>query len=77
MNGYMAHDAYLVLLAAIEKAGNAGPQAITDALTQISVQGVTGTITLSAENHNPIGKEGSIQKIEGDTYVFIQKYGSK
>jgi branched-chain amino acid transport system substrate-binding protein len=77
MNGYMAHDAYLVLVAAIEKAGSDNPQAITDALTQISVKGVTGTITLSAENHNPIGKEGSIQRIEGDTYVFIQKYGAK
>ncbi|MCL1905762.1 MAG: ABC transporter substrate-binding protein [Clostridiales bacterium] len=77
MNGYMAHDAYLVLVAAIEKAGSDDTQAITDALTQISVQGVTGTITLSAENHNPIGKEGSIQKIEGNQYVFIQKYGAK
>lgn len=77
MNGYMAHDAYLVLIAAIQKAGDDDPQAIADALTQVSVQGVTGTITLSPEDHNPIGKEGSIQKIEGDTYVFIQKYGAK
>lgn len=77
MNGYMAHDAYLVLTAAIEKAGGDDSQAITDALTQITVQGVTGEIKLSAEDHNPMGKEGSIQKIEGDTYVFIQKYGAK
>lgn len=77
MNGYMAHDAYLVLVAAIEKAGSADSQAITDALTEITVKGVTGEIKLSPENHNPVGKEGSIQKIEGDTYVFIQKYGAK
>ena len=77
MNGYMAHDAYLVLVAAIEKAGNTDSQAITDALTEITVKGVTGEIKLSPENHNPVGKEGSIQKIEGDTYVFIQKYGAK
>lgn len=77
MNGYMAHDAYLVLVAAIEKAGSADSQAITDALTQITVKGVTGEIKLSPEDHNPMGKEGSIQKIEGDTYVFIQKYGAK
>ena len=77
MNGYMAHDAYLLLVAAIEKAGNDDPQAITDAITKVSVKGVTGTIEISPENHNPVGKEGSIQKIEGDTYVFMQKYGAK
>ncbi|MDR0840455.1 MAG: ABC transporter substrate-binding protein [Christensenellaceae bacterium] len=77
MNGYMAHDAYLVLVAAIEKAGGDGRAAITAALTEVSVEGVTGTIKLSAEDHNPIGKEGSIVKIEGDTYQFIQKYGAK
>lgn len=77
MNGYMAHDAYLLLTEAIKKAGSDDPQAITDALTQVTVAGVTGEITISTEDHNPIGKEGSIQKIEGDTYVFIQKYGAK
>jgi branched-chain amino acid transport system substrate-binding protein len=76
MNGYMAHDAYLLLVAAIEKAGSDNPQAITDAITQVSVKGVTGTIKISPENHNPVGKEGSIQKIEGNTYVFMQKYGT-
>ena len=77
MNGYMAHDAFLVVKAAIEKANSDNPQAITDALTQISVAGVTGTIKLSPDTHTPVGKEGSIQKIEGDTYVFVQKYGAK
>lgn len=77
MNGYMAHDAFVLLKAAIEKAGSDDKQAITDALTEVTVQGVTGQITLSKEDHNPVGKEGSIQKIEGDTYVFIQKYGAK
>jgi len=77
MNGYMAHDAFLVVKAAIEKAGSDNAQAITDALTQITVQGVTGQIKLSPENHTPVGKEGSIQKIEGNTYAFVQKYGAR
>jgi len=77
MNGYMAHDAYLLTKAAIEKAGSDNPQSITDALTQVTVQGVTGQIKISPENHNPVGKEGSIQKIEGNTYVFVQKYGAR
>lgn len=82
INCYMVHDAYKVLVAAIEKAGTDDSQAITDALTEVSVKGVTGTIKLSKEDHNPEGKEAAIQKIEKnkDTgefeYVFMQKYGT-
>ena len=77
MNGFMAHDAYLLLKAAIEKAGSDNSQAITDAITQVTVKGVTGTIKISPENHNPVGKEGSIQKIVGNDYAFVQKYGAR
>ena len=77
MNGFMAHDAYLLVKAAIEKAGSDNPQAITDAITQVTVKGVTGTIIISPENHNPVGKEGSIQKITGSDYAFVQKYGAR
>lgn len=75
LNGYMANDAMLLLKAAIEKAGSADSAAITKALTEVTVEGVTGTIQLSPEDHNPVGKEGSIVMIEGDGYVFVQKYG--
>ena len=75
LNGFMAHDAYLTLVAAIEKAGSDDSQAITDALTEITVQGVTGTIQLSKDDHNPVGKEGSITKIAGEGYEFVMKYG--
>lgn len=82
INCYMVHDAYKVLLAAIEKAGSADSQAITDALTQVQVKGVTGTIKLGEKTHNPEGKEAAIQKIELNPttgeyeYVFMQKYGA-
>lgn len=82
INCYMVHDAYKVLLAAIEKAGSADPQAITDALTEVEVKGVTGTIKLGKDTHNPEGKEAAIQKIELNKetgeyeYVFMQKYGT-
>ena len=75
LNGFMAHDAYVTLVAAIEKAGSDDSEAIADALTEVTVQGVTGTIKLSKEDHNPIGKEGSITKIVGDGYEFVMKYG--
>jgi len=44
-------------------------------LTKVSVEGVTGTIKLSPEDHNPIGKQAAIVKIENADYVFQEKYG--
>lgn len=82
INTYMVHDALKVLVAAIEKAGSADPEKITEALTQVEVKGVTGTIKLSPETHNPEGKEAAIQKIQKNPetgeleYKFMQKYGS-
>lgn len=75
LNGFLAHDAYVTLAAAIEHAGVAESEAIAKALTEVTVQGITGTIKLSPEDHNPAGKEGAIQVINGDTYDFVMKYG--
>ncbi|MDF2616733.1 MAG: Extracellular ligand-binding receptor precursor [Sedimentibacter sp.] len=75
LNGYMANDAFLLLQAAITAANSTDPVKITEALTQVSVEGVTGTIQLSEENHNPVGKQAAIVKIENGGYVFQEKYG--
>ena len=75
LNGYMAHDAFLLLQAAIEDAKSADPVKITESLTKVTVQGVTGTIRISTEDHNPIGKEAAIVKIESADYIFQEKYG--
>ena len=75
LNGYMAHDAFLLLKAAIEDAGSTDPVKITESLTKVSVEGVTGTIKLSPEDHNPIGKEAAIVRVESADYVFQEKYG--
>lgn len=75
LNGYMANDAFLLLQAAITAANSTDPVKITEALTQVSVEGVTGTIQLSKENHNPVGKQAAIVKIENGGYVFQEKYG--
>ncbi|MGF6376892.1 branched-chain amino acid transport system substrate-binding protein [Clostridiales Family XIII bacterium PM5-7] len=78
INTYMIHDAFKVLIAAIEKAGSADSEAITAALTQVEVKGVTGTIKLGEDTHDPVGKEAAIQKIEKVDgkydYIFQQKY---
>lgn len=68
------HGARRVLLwcAAVEKAGSDDPQAIADAYSQVEVEGMAGKIKISAEDHNPVGKSGCVERIDGKnkTYVF-------
>lgn len=75
LNGYMAHDAFLLLKAAIEDAGAADPVKIAESLTKVTVEGVTGTIILSPEDHNPVGKQAAIVRVESADYIFQEKYG--
>ena len=72
LNAYMANDAFLCWCAAVEKAGSADPEAIAKAYTEIEVTGMAGKIKISAEDHNPVGKSGCVERIDGvnKTYVF-------
>lgn len=81
INAYMVHDAFQLLIAAIEKANSADSEAIAAALTQVEVAGVTGTIHLGEDTHDPVGKEAAMQQIvksdsaaDGYEYKFIMKY---
>ncbi|MCF6095512.1 ABC transporter substrate-binding protein [Thermovorax subterraneus] len=74
LNGYLAHDAFFVLVDAIKRANSFDPVAIRDALETVDIQGITGRIRISKETHNPEGKEAAIIKIEGGKYKFQQKY---
>lgn len=80
LNTYMGNDAFEVLCAAIEKAGTDDPEAVAAALTEVEVKGVTGTIKLSADDHNPEGKEAAIQQYVYDEAtgivapVFVEKW---
>lgn len=76
LNGYMAHDAFKLLEQAIIKANSVKSEEIAKALTEVSVKGVTGTIKLSEETHNPEGKEAAIIKITNKDYIFQEKFGS-
>lgn len=77
LNGYLVHDAVVLLIDAIERAGEADSVKITAALETGNVKGVTGQIIISKDTHNPEGKDAAIIKIEGDKYVFQQKYSAK
>ncbi|SHM46209.1 amino acid/amide ABC transporter substrate-binding protein, HAAT family (TC 3.A.1.4.-) [Caldanaerovirga acetigignens] len=74
LNGYLAHDAFFVLVDAIKRANSFDPVAIRDALETVDIQGITGRIRISKDTHNPEGKEAAIIKIEGGKYKFQQKY---
>ena len=73
LNGYMAHDAFQLWVAAVEKAGKAEPDAIAKAYCEVEVTGMAGKIKISAEDHNPVGKSGCVEQIDGKnkTYKFI------
>ncbi|MBR5229855.1 MAG: ABC transporter substrate-binding protein [Firmicutes bacterium] len=80
LNAYMGHDAFELLCAAIEKAGTDDPEAVGAAMTEVVVEGLTGTIKMSPEDHNPDGKEAAIQMYEYDEAtgkaapVFVKKF---
>jgi branched-chain amino acid transport system substrate-binding protein len=44
-------------------------------LTKVTVEGLTGTIKLSPEDHNPVGKQAAIGRVESADYIFQEKYG--
>ncbi|HEC34825.1 MAG TPA: ABC transporter substrate-binding protein [Chloroflexi bacterium] len=73
VNAIMTHDAVLVLVAAIEKAGSANPEAIRDALESLDpVEGFTGNITIDPETHNPVGKSAVIMTIRDGQFEFYK-----
>ncbi len=75
VNAIMTHDAVMVLVAAIEKAGSADPTAIRDALEQIDpVEGFTGNITIDPETHNPLGKSAVIMTIKDGAFEYYKVF---
>lgn len=77
LNGYLAHDAVMLLIDAIERAESFDPVAIRDALETAEIKGITGTIKIGKDTHNPEGKEAAIIKVVDGEYVFQQKYAPK
>lgn len=74
INAYLVYDAFKLLEAAIIDANSFDTVKITESLTKVTVEGLTGTIKLSEEDHNPIGKQAAIQEIVNKGYVFKERY---
>ncbi|MBN2875008.1 MAG: ABC transporter substrate-binding protein [Spirochaetales bacterium] len=77
LNGYLVHDAVLMLKDALERAGEPTGEAIAKALESTNIKGITGTIRINPATHNPEGKDAAILKIVSGKYVFQQKYAAK
>ncbi len=76
LNGYLVHDAVLMLVEALKIAGKPEGEAIAKALEKVDFKGITGRIKISPETHNPEGKDAAIIKIVNGKYVFQQKYAA-
>ncbi len=77
LNGYLAYDAFSMLAAAVEKAGEVDSVKIKDALETVEVQGITGKIVIDKMTHNPVGKDAAMLLIEDNRYNFVMKYSVK
>jgi branched-chain amino acid transport system substrate-binding protein len=77
LNGFLAHDAFLVFVDAVKRANSFNPVAIRDAIETTKIKGITGNINIDKNTHNPEGKDAAIIKIVNGNYVFQQKYSPK
>ena len=73
-NGYFTHDAILLLVAGLQKAGKVNGEALAKAMEGIEIQGVTGKIAISPETHDPEGKDAAIMKILNGKYAIQGRF---
>lgn len=76
INGYLVHDAIMMLVDAMERAGEADSEKIAKALETTDIVGITGKIKVGKDTHNPEGKEAAIVKLVNGEYVFQKKYSA-
>lgn len=74
LNGYLVHDAVLMLVDGLKRAGKVNGEALAKALATTDIKGITGTIKIGADTHNPEGKDAAILKIVDGKYIFQGKY---
>ncbi len=72
MFAVLGYDAMGMMVAAINKAGNADPDKIIDALKSLQYKGLTGETTFD-ENRNPI-REAVITTIADGKYKFVENF---
>lgn len=66
----LGYDAYMVAIAAIEKAGSTDGEALQKALTELDVVGVTGRCTFDA-NGDAIKNQAIIKTVENGAFKYV------
>jgi branched-chain amino acid transport system substrate-binding protein len=76
LNSYMVHDAVIMVIDAIQRAGSLDGEKIAAALSTCDLQAITGHIKIGP-THDPVGKEGWLIKIVGPNMVFQEKFSAQ
>lgn len=72
---YLGYDKMLVVAEAIKQGGGAAADQILAGMNKINgVQGTTGVITISPQNHQPVGLSMVMYKIENGKYIDLGRY---
>jgi branched-chain amino acid transport system substrate-binding protein len=72
LNTYMAHDALLMIIDAMQRAKSTNGEKIAKALETCDIQGITGRLK-SGPTHDPVGKTAWMLKVIGPKLVFQEK----
>ena len=73
-DAYLAHDCFDLLKWSIEKAGEATPEKIREAMENATeVPCLTSVISIDPETHNPL-RNATIYQVQGDEFVKIDEY---
>jgi branched-chain amino acid transport system substrate-binding protein len=76
LNSYMVHDALLMVIESIKKAGSLDGEKVMKALEACDLEGITGHIVIGPQ-HDPVGKTAWLIKIEGPAMRLEEQFSAK
>jgi len=72
---YLGYDKMLVIAEAIKQGGGATADKIIEGMNKVKgVQGTTGILTISPQNHQPVGLSMVMYKIDEGKYIDLGRY---
>ena len=76
LNSYMVHDALLMVIEAIKRAGSLDGEKVMKALESCDLEGVTGHIVIGPQ-HDPVNKTAWLIKMEGPVMRLEEQFSAK
>lgn len=72
---YLGYDKILIIADALRRSGSTDPRTVSQAIARTTgLRGTTGVLTISPENHQPLGLSMVMYKIENGRYVEIGRH---